>query len=320
MAAPSVGTTRTNVASLSFPRDHKEDYVGRIRFTFVEVIPSNIDSTASFVAGLATAVDGAIADTTLQNPSVRNQIGGAAGRVGITGEQRNELPGGVTLYLPQSITFNDGMEYDNNVELGIIGGAIEKGISGGGSLAGAGRAAMEMAGSSISDITGAFTGSATSRVALSRLTRVGPQFSRDAISSGLRLSPNPNRRTLFRSVRPREFSFQFTMIANSPEEADDIDSIINRFRFEMYPDTVQGAGGEADFFAYEYPSMVDISLTYNDKQVATKIMRGYIVNMQTTYNPSSMGFHRDGKPSEVSLTMVFYEEAPLDRSMIARGY
>lgn len=319
MAAPSVGTTRTNVASLSFPRDHKEDYVGRIRFTFVEVTPSNVDNAVNFVAGLATAAEGQGAATELQTPAVRNRVG-TAGRVGITGEQRNELPGGVTLYLPQSITFNDGMEYDNNVELGIIGGAIEKGISSGGSLASAGKAAMEMTGSAISDITGSFTGSATSRVALSRLTRVGPQFSRDAISSGLRLSPNPNRRTLFRSVRPREFSFQFTMIANSAQEADDIDSIINRFRFEMYPDTVQGAGGEADFFAYEYPSMVDISLTYNNNQVATKIMRGYIVNMQTTYNPSSMGFHRDGKPSEVSLTMVFYEEAPLDRSMIAKGY
>ena len=308
MAAP-----RTNIGSLRFPRDNPGDYEGRIRFTFIKVTPANVDNAVDFVGSLA----GFEARNT---PDGNGNSTPTIADTGITGERREELSGGITLYLPQGLSFTDGLEYDNNVELGIIGGAINSAIRSGGSLGDAGRATVNAIGGSISDLTGSFTGSDTSRVALSRLTRVGPQNVRDAVSSGLRLTPNPNRRTLFRSVRPREFTFQFTMIANSPDEALEIDRIINRFRFEMYPDVVEGADGVADFVAYEYPSMVNINLSYNNNQVATKLLSGYIVNLQTTYNPSSMGYHVDGKPSEVQLQVTFYEERPLDRRDIAGGY
>ena len=61
-------------------------------------------------------------------------------------------------------------------------------------------------------------------------------------------------------------------------------------------------------------------MKYNGKRVGPKMLNSYLVNMQTTYNPGSMGYHVDGMPSEVDIQMMFFEERAIDRSDVEKGY
>ena len=61
-------------------------------------------------------------------------------------------------------------------------------------------------------------------------------------------------------------------------------------------------------------------MTYNGKPVATKFLDSNLISVQTTYNPSSMGWHVDGKPSEVDLTLNFGEPRALSKRDIEDGF
>jgi hypothetical protein len=142
-----------------------------------------------------------------------------------------------------------------------------------------------------------------------------PQGAADVTGSVLRTTINPNRRTLFRAVAPREFSFQFKLVANSPTEAQEIDNIVNFFRTEMYPEGI----GEDLSVGYTYPNMFDIRMKYADKKVGYSFLPCYLSSMQTTINPTAMSFHKDGKPSEVDITLTFLEERSLVKKDIREG-
>ena len=61
-------------------------------------------------------------------------------------------------------------------------------------------------------------------------------------------------------------------------------------------------------------------MSYNNQQVATKIKPVYLKDISTTYNPGNMGFHVDGKPSEVDITLAFVEERTLNKQDIQEGF
>jgi hypothetical protein len=107
------------------------------------------------------------------------------------------------------------------------------------------------------------------------------------------------------------------MIANSAAEAQEIDNIISFFRRQMYPTSVDVKGVSA---GYKYPDPFRIDLKYGSAKVGTSILLSYLTSMDTTYNQSSMGFHVDGKPSEVDINLAFFEERALARQDIEAGY
>jgi len=222
--------------------------------------------------------------------------------------------GAVSLFLPPNLSFKDGIEYDNNVQLGIIGGALRDGVTQSNDIGEAISNAVEAGKSLWTNFN--LTNPEFARAALARWTPsnlLGVPVGA-AVQAGLRTTINPNRRTLFREVRPRDFNFTFKMIANSADEASQIQDIIAYFRTNMYPEPI--AGGTA----YNYPNMFNIELTYDGQQVGSLIQPCYLVSLDTTYNQSSMGYHADGMPSEVDIALSFYEERPLDRDDIRQGF
>lgn len=300
--------------SLRFPKENTNDYKGTVEFRLVNIIPPTVDAL-SFGNQLSNVLsdDAAAGITGRQN---RDQQSGTSNPI-LQG--RREIPSSypnVILYLPQAMTFNDGIEYDNNVQLGILGAAGEAALNSG---SGAYGALAEMVNSGLSSFTDLFKQMPTqdlARLAITRASNKIPVLG-DVVSSATRVAINPNRRTLFRGVRPREFTFQFKMIASSPNEAREIEKIINFFRREMYPASIPLQGISA---GYKYPNPFRIDLKYNGKQVGSRIMNSYLTNLNTTYNPSSMGFHVDGYPSEVDIQMNFLEERAIDRADVERGY
>lgn len=307
----------TQPNSLRFPRENINDYKGTVEFRLVNVLPPTIDTFQAFrifnsfgddAGSTSNGIDGGLwagaSNTSNSNTVVQG---------------RREIPSkfpNVILYLPQAIQFNDGMEYDNNIQLGIMGAGAEAALNSGQNVYTAVAEAVNTGLSSFTDLFKQLPTQDLARLAITRATSKIPVVS-DVVSSATRVAINPNRRTLFRGVRPREFSFQFKMIASSPEEALEIENIIDFFRREMYPSSIDVKGISA---GYKYPNPFIIDLKYNGKRVGPRILNSYLVNFQTTYNPSSMGYHVDGMPSEVEVQMTFFEERAIDRSDVENGY
>ena len=298
--------------SLRFPRENTNDYKGTVEFRLVQIIPPTVDATAFGNSLVNILTDDVVAGRIDRDQQSSNGVPILQGRREIPSKFPN-----VVLYLPQAVTFNDGMEYDNNVQLGILGAAGEAALNSG---SGAYGALAEMVNSGVSSFTDLFKQMPTqdlARLAIARASNKIPVLG-DVVSSTTRVAINPNRRTLFRGVRPREFTFQFKMVASSPEEAREIEKIVNFFREEMYPASIITPGNISA--GYKYPNPFLIDLKYNGKQVGSRILNSYLTNFTTTYNPGSMGFHVDGYPSEVDIQMNFFEERALDRADVERGY
>lgn len=305
----------SSLPKLRFPKDNPTDYKGVIEFRLVRIESPTVNLSVAQDL-INTLVDDGVmmgGDDRMNYPSsTQNNQTLLQGRR----EYPSSFPN-VTLYLPQAVQFGDGMEYDNNVQLGVVGATGEAAINAGGGL---GEAITKMVNAGTSSFTDLFRELPTqdiARLAIARASTMLPGVAGDVASATLRTTINPNRRTLFRGVRPREFTFVFKMIANSAAEATEIQDIITFFRREMYPTSIDVKGISA---GYKYPNPFQIDLKYGSARVGTRILNCYLQNIQTTYNQSSMGFHADGKPSEVDFNLTFLEERALDRGDIERGF
>ena len=300
---------------LRFPRDHQSEYKGIIEFRRITIAPPSIEASglSTFITNYFTqSLDdqGAVVGVDVVAPTsdVNTAIEGRA-------EHTNSFPN-VTLYLPEAIQLNDAIVYDNTVQLGIAGAAVEGALNSGGSIFSAINSALAAGTSTFTDLFNANATPDMARLAVARAAQMSPkQEIAEAFTAALRTTINPNRRTLFRAVAPREFSFAFKLVASSPEEAVEIEKILYFFREEMYPEGL----GEEFVVGYKYPNMFDIRMKYADTKVGYGFLPCYLSGMSTTINPNSMSFHVDGKPSEIDVTMTFLEERSMIKDDIRGG-
>lgn len=309
--------------------DATDRYLGRIIFTpvvekyldvaksassTVSAITSGIDQFDT-VSGAASAVglgfgtsSGGEFDTkkTISMPSVAMTSYGQS------------ASGPIMLYLPQAITISDNVAYET-MNLGIIGASALNAVQQGSGVGAAIYKAVSDAGKSAIDLArGKITNSELAGLAAVRLANKIPNEGlRNAASAGIGVAVNPNTRQLFKQVSIREPSFTFKMVATSAAEAIAIKNIIKTFRTEMYPEDIVAAGVSV---GYVFPNKFDIQLSYNGNQVATKFLRSYLRSVNTVYNPSSMGWHVKGEPSEVDITLNFVEARTLSKKDIRGGY
>lgn len=224
-------------------------------------------------------------------------------------------PDTISLYLPQGFNIRDGASYEN-VDLGVIGGAIEQGIRSGSNLATAGLNALADEGKSFIDSFKTGIGSNAANLAALRASKYFGDTAQSAVRSATRTTINPNTKALFRSIPLREFSFTWKMIPDSQREAEEIKRIIKWFRTELYPEEI--SGGDLSI-AYKFPNKIAIGAYHNGRPVATKILPSFIQSVSVTYNGSSMSFHEDGNFSEVDLTVNFLEARPLKKKEVVGG-
>lgn len=313
-------------SNLQFPYDNRNDYKGRITFkVYRSQTPSvSLDLTQlDNILAAPLSEFGEAVGLTESTPSTAGSEKTGWDTTATNGASKsiNTSLGSVTLYLPQSINIPDGVNYEQ-VELGLAGGLAEAGIKGGMSASAALGKAIEGQISSMVNLlkTNPAIASDAAKLAAVRLASSMPigETSKNVVGSVFRTSINPQRRQMFRGVNMREFGFTFKLIANSPREAQEIENIIKFFRREMYPESIGRELGTT--VGYKFPEPFDISMTYNGKRVGTRIAPSYLRVVDVVYNPSSMGFHIDGKPSEVDLRLTFVEERTLDRQDITNGF
>ena len=272
------------------------------------------DSTNGIVKGASDLLSGVIGDDgankakeakdALVNFRGTNEAerGSAAARVA-SGRK-------ATLYLPSALQFQDNIEY-TNVDLGALGSGVARLISDP-------NAAMKDTISQatglggLSDLAGRGLRSEAAQIASLRLAKgLSPEL-QGAVETSTGISMNPNRRSSLRGVGVRQFRFAFKMIPTSQREAEEVKSIVQFFREEMYPDT----SNEGIDLALRFPSKFRIKMFYANKRIATKILPSFLANVDVSYNSTGMSFHSDGNFQETDISLSFIEERALTKKDI----
>lgn len=295
-----------------FPLTDRDFYAGKVSFQAVEIIPPTI-----------RAFGGPEVDTSAIDPSEAEEITTLAeaintgGNIVFEGRTQRVPRDKCTLFLPQAITFQDGVVFDE-FALGRVGGATEAAINNGSSLL---NAAGEGLRQNINALTDVFNASPTgdiARLAATRVSRIAGEGVQGGVQSALRVTTNPNKRLLFKEVNIREFSFNFKLIPTSVEEAEEITRIIKFFRTELYPDDSirVNTSGASIPIGYKFPNQFIITFKHNDRRIAHRILPAYLVSMQTTYNPTGAGFFEDGNFVETEVTMNFRESRALSKAEV----
>lgn len=231
----------------------------------------------------------------------------------------------IKLYLPVAFQQNDTFNIAN-AELGPAVSAATSTLSGGSSIM---SAAGEAVGRGLSGISDAIKGNFASqgaKIGAARLAKRIPIFGAEA-SQGAEIAfavtVNPNLRSAFRGVNLREFSFSFKFIARSADEANRIEQIIKILRSRAYPDAELLLDNNNNVsMGYTYPDMFEIVVRHEPtgKRVGQRMKYCFLRSVATSYNSSSMAFHKDGQPVEIDLSLNFVEEHTLIRSDIEAGF
>ena len=243
--------------------------------------------------------------------------------------------GKVTLPLQSVLKYGDVVQY-GSAKLGLIGGgaealalgqSFEGATNNAGQLTSAGTAmaakliaenAGAIAGAGIGLIPGA-GGVASAVVGAAAGANLGEGLG-GAVASATRIASAPNERTLFESVKIREFDFDFTMVANSRAEAEQVKNIIKFFRQELYPEKIPiGATGIP--LAYKFPNVFEIEVKNKfQENPGFKIQRCYLQNVTTAFNNTATGMFDDGSFVEAQISLNFVEIVALDKGKVRRGY
>lgn len=339
--------------ALRYPLDNQDRYQAYIKFSQYEIIPPTLGESAkeslegkvsktakavsegeseygilNFFSALREAFTGGDENTDTQ--SVTPNDPNATDSVITT--RRVDMKGDpMTLYLPTSLVFNDGLTYDTP-SLGAMGGtAMATAASGGQALATL-SSSFEKGLKSVMDAAlGNYENGDLARLGMTRLlSKTGAIGEGASIAAGVTL--NPNVRASFKGVAIREFSFQFKFIPKSQEESLIVEKMIKRFRYAAYPESLN-TDPNANFedqtlgniaLGYKFPDLFDIKVNYvtenGEVRIGNKFQKCFLKGITTNYNPSTMAFHKDGKPVEIDLTLNFVEEKTLDRRAISEGY
>ena len=236
----------------------------------------------------------------------------------------------IALYLPKAIQIQDTVSYDNAFQLGLIGGAIEKGLApgGGGAMAAiAGTVAGEAAGMANSLLGTSFGGGAglskqAGGILAGRIAGRTPfgfgDVAGGAVRSATRLTTNPNTRSIFKDVPIRNFSFAFQLVPTSRAEARIIEKIIKTFRKELYPEALQAGGINV---GYQFPNRFLIKVKYKNKQIpGIRFLPVYMQSFNATYNSATGGMHNDGRFTSVDISMAFTETRAIAKADVREGY
>jgi len=299
------------------------------------VASADVDPTGNVGGQAAAAVHGGASTVTTPSQNLKkgkedqSELLAATGRAIRGGFDFKPVKNStvVDMYFPLSMQFLDTVQY-GTANLNASGASAAAAIESG---AGMLEATLSSAGAAVEQIFDLITGNprmgeAAARLAASRLiNRIPIEGLRNALTLTNRSIINPNVRSLFQGVALREFTFQFKMIAESQQEASQVEQIIKHFRKELYPSTyslpVGKSGAEADV-GYRFPNVFQIVFNYKGarNKALPKLHHCYLRNVSHTINPTGGGFRRDGHPNEIDLTLAFVEYKTLSKKDIDKGY
>lgn len=337
MKEKSNGGSPAPAKPLKYPMHDNDRYPCEVKFRILKRAPVTITGGGSVIEDLKAGLDAYLAAKIDNNP-LKDEEGNSLSATesaaqAFTESQENspevsvvagsnvDIFKNISLYLPAAYAVSDALKY-SDFELGASGATALNVLNSGGSVL---DAIGSMISSGVGSVSDAITGSAPeySRLGIVRVVgaakKVSPELSA-ATGLSMGVTVNPNTRAMFKGVGLRSFQFQFKFIPVSEKEAKEVEDIIQRFREHAYPESIASGGVSIGFV---YPHMFRIELSAYNRPVGTKIKDCILESVSTSYNPSTMTYHKgSGRsyPSEYTMTLSFREDMTLNAQDIRDGF
>ena len=138
-----------------------------------------------------------------------------------------------------------------------------------------------------------------------------------ALSALTGLAPNPMKEQIFKGVDFRTFNMEYQFAPRSIEESDNVNRIIKAFKYHMHPEFK-----DANNFLFLYPSEFDIEY-YHQGIENLNIHRHtscVLTEMNVNYTPNgNFSTFREGRPTQINVSLTFRELTILTKELIAEG-
>ena len=335
-------TQSMEAQTLHFPLNQSEAYEGRIRFTVHKADAAQIDFNSFLSLGIfdnvrklfgnfGTDASSSNTDDAFENQqeniqATRSKNQEAAEKITNftrgTRYKRDPSASIVNMYFPISLQVADNVAYDAPA-LGLYGAGAQTAMNAGDNVFSSLAAGLSQG---FSDLFGSLAGSSNitdeaARLVALRAAAKLPDGIGNAIRIGAQRRINPNHQALFKGVTNlRAFSFTFDMMATSEEEAKTVERIIKHFRTEMYPDIVDPSGNDLPV-VYKFPNAFDIHFMHRGQRAKIpKLERCFLQGCDVEYGGAGTGFHPDGRPVKITMTLRFIEMRTLNKKDIKKGF
>ena len=133
---------------------------------------------------------------------------------------------------------------------------------------------------------------------------------------------NPYMEVLFEQMGLRSFTYNFTFAPRNADETDDVQKIIEMFRFHMMPELI---GGSSAFMTL--PSTFDIHYMYQvnsdearENNFYHKIATCVLKACEVDYTPNGVKSFASGAPTQITMNLTFQETEMLTKQHINRGF
>ena len=133
---------------------------------------------------------------------------------------------------------------------------------------------------------------------------------------------NPFVEVFFNSMNVRTFTYNFNFAPRNEEETQEIQQIIQLFRFHMAPE-LQGTNSRY----LTLPSEFDIHYMYKandgnsyENDYYNRIGTCVLENVSTNYTPNGVKSFADGAPTAIKMDLTFRETEVLTKEKINEGF
>ena len=256
-----------------------------------------------------------------QIPGVSEPSRNKDGRGGIAGKKptTTRITDSVAIYLPPNVQDTITATY-NDVSTGMLGFAAAAGLDF--SSAVGAKDYEAAAGALVGGATGVLTEGAKKAAAALAEAISGGEGAAGLVNRAFGQADNPYIEVLFESMSVREFTYNFTFAPRSEEETQDVQEIIQLFRFHMAPEL---QGGQSRFLTL--PSEFDIHYMYmakdgtnSENDYYNKIATCVCTNVAVDYTPGKVSSFADGAPTQITMGVTFKETETLHKDKINAGY
>jgi len=251
--------------------------------------------------------------------SKSNRNSGTLQGLGSVRKTTTRIKDSIALYLPANVAETTSATYEDS-PTGILGVGLTDLIRGGQAFS-----------EKDFEATGAIAGKAMSEFAQEGLKRFGGAMieafagAEGAIPLANKVfgrADNPFVEVFFNSMNIRTFTYNFNFAPRNEEETQEIQQIIQLFRFHMAPE-LQGTNSRY----LTLPSEFDIHYMYkaNDGQgyendYYNRIGTCVLENVSTNYTPNGVKSFADGAPTAIKMDLTFRETEVLTKEKINEGF
>ena len=232
--------------------------------------------------------------------------------------QTQRISDSIAIYLPPNVQDNYTVNY-NTTETGLLGFIA----AGGGSIVDAYMRGdyQELARRGLDTSRGVLEevlkNLGTQVLELTTQAEGGYELFNKILGRGL----NPFMEVLFSGVQLRQFTYNFDFMPRNKEETDDVQKIIQMFKFHSAPELrgnnmFMGLPSEFDIhYMYQPPVGEAYENPYYNK-IATCVLN----NVQTNYTPNGVRSHNDGSPVKITMALQFTEAEMITKDHVDIGY